>query len=89
MVQNWCHDHFERFWPKTYWPPCSPDLNFLIWSILARKAGENTHKTLESLKLSIQEARDDLDAETVRKYCNSAYGRIEAVVEANGGYIKK
>ena len=47
LVQEWLHDNFERFRPKHFWSPSSPDLNvidFAIWGMLARKACERPHK---------------------------------------------
>ena len=32
-TQQWCNNHFWNFWPKTRWPPNSPDLNPLDYSI--------------------------------------------------------
>ena len=32
-VQDWCQDNFERFWPKCFWPPSSPDLNPMDFSV--------------------------------------------------------
>ena len=90
-TQAWCHDHFQRVWPKCYWPPCSPDLNvmdFAIWGILAQKACATAHKSLDSLKRALQVAWDDLDPEMIRNSCLHAHKRMEAVVEANGGYIE-
>ena len=92
MVQQWCHDNFLQFWPKTFWPPSSPDLNvmdFAIWGILARKACEKPHSNVESLKRSLKKAWADLDEETIRNCCANAHKRLEAVVEAEGGYIEK
>ena len=49
-----------------------PDLNvmdFAIWGILARKACENPHKSIDSLKHSLKRslraAWDDIDKETI------------------------
>ena len=96
MVQNWCQDNFRkiqngRFWPKNYWPPCSPDLNvmdFAIWGMLAQKACSVRHKNIDSLKRSLQSAWDDIPEETIRSSCLSALRRLEAVVEARGGYFE-
>jgi hypothetical protein len=85
-------DNFQRFWPKSFWPPSSPDLNvmdFAIWGILARKACEKPLANVASLKRSLKKAWADLDEETIRNCCANAHKRLEAVVEAEGGYIEK
>ncbi|QQP56923.1 Transposable element tcb2 transposase [Caligus rogercresseyi] len=33
LVQDWCHRSFEHFWSKDMWPPSSPDLNPMDFSI--------------------------------------------------------
>ena len=33
MVQKWCEANFNSFWPKDFWPPSSPDLNPMDYSI--------------------------------------------------------
>ena len=87
MVQDWCQDNFDRFWPKSYWHPSSPDLNVMdysIWSILASKVRQSTHRSLNSLKVSLQQAWEDLDKETIRRFCNLASEKLKAVVKARG-----
>ena len=32
-TQKWCYENFWEFWPKSRWPPNSPDLNPLEYSI--------------------------------------------------------
>ena len=83
-----------KLWQRGYsfWSPTSPDLNvmdFAIWGILARKACEKPLSNVESLKRSLKKAWADLDEETIRNCCATAHKRLEAVVEAEGGYIEK
>ena len=54
IVQQWCQDNFQRFWPERFRPPSSPDLNvmdFFMWGILTMKACEKPHANVKSLKL--------------------------------------
>ena len=62
---------------------------FAIWGILARKACEKPHTNVESLKRSLKKVQADPDEETIRNCCANAHKRLEAVVEAEGGYIEK
>ena len=64
-------------------------MDFFIWDILARKACEKPHANVESLKRSLKKVWADLDEETIRNCCANAHKRLEAVVEAEGGYIEK
>ena len=71
-------------------PPSSPDLivmDLTIWGILARKACEKPHANAGSLKRSLKKWAD-LDQEPIRNSCANARERLEAVVEAEGGYIE-
>ena len=90
IIRQWCQDNFQRFWPKCFWPPSSPDLNVMdltIWGILARKACEKPHANVGSLKRILKKWAD-LDQEPIRNSCANAHERLEAVVEAEGGYIE-
>ena len=33
LTQRWLHDNLEDFWPKEMWPPSSPDLNPMDFSM--------------------------------------------------------
>ena len=51
-TQEWCDETFFDFVRKNEWPPSSPDLNpmdFSIWSILESRACAKPHKSAESL----------------------------------------
>ena len=90
IVQQWCQDNFQRFWPECFWPPSSTNLNvmdFVIWGILSRKACEKLHANEGSLKRSLKKWAD-LDQEPIRNSCANAHERLEAVVEAVGGNIE-
>ena len=46
-TQEWCQSYFPRFWSKEMWPPSSPDLNsmdFSVLSILEKNACSMPHK---------------------------------------------
>ena len=63
-------------------------MDFAIWGLLAQKACAVRHKNLDSLKRSLQSAWDDIPEETIHASYLNAMRRLEAVVEANGGYIE-
>src|SRR5689334_23128577 len=53
--------HFIGF---NEWPPMSPDLNplgYSVWAVLEAKACQKPHKTIDSLKKALQKAWDELD----------------------------
>ena len=47
------------------------------------------HSNVESLKRSLKKAWADLDEDTIRNCCANDNKRLEAVVEAEGGYVEK
>ena len=52
LVQNWLSENL-KFWPKEVWPPSSPDLNpldFSIWAYVQARACAQQHPNLESLR---------------------------------------
>jgi hypothetical protein len=69
-TQDWCQAEFFDFVRKSEWPPSSPDLNpmdFSIWSILEARACANPHKSVESLINALKREWEKLDQETIRR----------------------
>ena len=57
MTQEWWKRNFANYITSEEWLPYSPDLNsmdFSIWSILQASECSEPHKSLESLKQSLQ-----------------------------------
>jgi hypothetical protein len=55
LVQEWLSDNL-KFWSKEIWPPSSPDLNpldFSIWAFVQARACNHQHPNLESLRVSV------------------------------------
>lgn len=89
-VQAWCEQAFQGFWPRQMWPPSSPDLNvmdFSIWSILEGKVGTKTYSNINTLKAAIEAAWSELDAEVIRTSCSSVQRRLKQVIAAKGGHF--
>ena len=81
-----------EFWPKTFWPPQSPDLNpldYSIWWQVESKACKVRHKNLAELKLSVEEQWERMDKQYIVDVCKSFRKRVKAVIDANGGHIHK
>ena len=91
VSQNWCHDHLPRFWSKEMWPPCSPDLNpmdFSVWSILEAKACGKFHRSVDDLKRSLQRSWDEIPQEQLRAAVEAVRKRFEAVIKCKGGHFE-
>ena len=56
VTQTWLSENIPDFIDKGEWPPSSPDLNpmdFSIWSIFEKNACAKVHTNIESLKKSL------------------------------------
>ncbi|KAI6652422.1 hypothetical protein LOD99_7436 [Oopsacas minuta] len=56
MTQDWMKYNTSNFIHKEEWPPYSPYLNpmgYSVWSILENKAYSVSHNTVNSLKISL------------------------------------
>ena len=90
-TQQWISTHFPDFISPREWPPYSPDLNpmdYSVWSILEARACSKPHKNLEALKHSLTEQWDKITDEEVRTIAKNFTKRLKLCVEANGGYIE-
>lgn len=89
IVVEWSKDHVPHFWTPDFWPPNGPDLNpcdFYLWGRIEKKACATPHKNIASLKRSVTREMARLEAAEVARACKSFRGRVEAVVQANGGH---
>ena len=69
------------------WPPYSPDLNSLdysIWDYIESIAYAKPHESVKSLKKAIKKAWDEM----VKRVVDSWPGRLQTCVDAEGGYIE-
>jgi transposase len=72
------------------WPPQSPDLNPIknLWKIIKTNIQTNYQpKSIPEMKEAIQQAWDNIPAQTLRNLLRSMPSRMEAVIKANGGPI--
>ena len=71
--------------------PPSPDLNpldFFVWSHVENITNITTYNTKASLIAAIRRVFAELPPALVKKACSQFRIRIEAVIEAEGGYIQ-
>ena len=70
LTQQWCKDNFSHFVNKNEWPPSSPDINpmdFSIWSILESKVSSKNCQDTASLNNALIACWKDLSEEVVRR----------------------
>ncbi len=83
--EGWC------FWAKEEWPPHSPDLaplDYSIWDRISGIACKDSAPSIQALKRRVNAAWRNLDASYVRRVCRSFRRRLELVIGAEGGRIE-
>ena len=90
-TQAWLQKECYDFVPFSHWPLSSPDLNpldYFIWSHIENITNTTSHNTKASLITAIRRVFTELPPALVEKACSQFLIRIEAVIEAEGGYIE-
>jgi DDE superfamily endonuclease len=90
-TQDFLRENMASHWSPELWPPFSPDLNpldFSIWSVLEARVQATAHENLAALRASISREWATLDEDYVRSACRPFRRRLEQVVAAAGGYIE-
>lgn len=90
-VQQFLRNSVPGFISSQQWPPYSPDLNpmdFSIWSILEAKVSSKKHHSLEALKASLQREWNRIPQSHIRAACDAFIRRLDDVIRAKGGYIE-
>ena len=63
-VQKFCKDNFGDFWPATFWPSSSPDLNpldYAIWSKLEHSTNRTSHPSVNNLNTCLRLEWDKIE----------------------------
>ena len=90
-TQAWLQKVYYDFVPFSHWAPSSPDLNpldYFVWSYVENITNMTSHNTKASLIAAIRRVFAELQPALVEKAYSQFRIRIEAVVEAEGGYIE-
>ena len=87
-MANNLYDHIT----PNIWPHNFPDLNPLdnyVWRVVEKEVNEYPHKTKDSLKAAIARVMSDTNKEQLFRACNRDRPRIEALIDASGGFSEK
>jgi len=92
LTQKWCIDNFPSFIDKDHWPPSSPDLNpldYSIWDEFAQcinwKKVTSKDTLIEELKRAVKNIRQDV----ILQSCSAWTARLKRVLEKDGCYLHK
>ena len=88
---KWLAANFNDFTAPNVWPPNSPDLNpmdYFVWGAVDRDTNRTSSNTKAELMAKIRSVFGALPCETVARACSRFRGRVETVIEAEGGYLE-
>jgi len=91
-TQQFLQNCVPRLISSKEWPPYSPDLNpmdFSIWSILESKVSTKKYESVDALKSALVREWNKIPQAHVRSACNAFYGRLNQIIRAKGGYIEQ
>lgn len=91
VTQKWCKDHLPDFVTSEEWPPYSPDLNpmdYSVWSVLESKVCASSHTSMQSLKAALEKAWDELDPDYLRATVDDFPKRLKACIKEKGGFFE-
>ena len=80
-----------NFRKKDFWPPQSPDLNpldYSIWWHIQNRACKVRHSNTEELKSLVNRAWASMRKDYVRTVCKAFRSRQQRVIEANGQHTE-
>ena len=82
----------KGFWSKEIWPPNSPNLNpldFSVWAHVESRACHDPHPNVDSLKAAVNLQWSNLSKAYIRSCCSVFRKRVEAAIKAQGGAFEK
>ena len=91
-TQDFLRNHVPQFISSQQWPPYSPDLNpmdFSIWSILEAKVSTKKYESVEALKSALSREWKRIPQDHIRAACNAFIGRLDAIIRARGSHIEQ
>lgn len=91
VVQAWCKANFPDVISSAEWPPSSPDLNpldYSVWGIMKTKVGTVRYANLNELRRAIEKAWAELDADVIHAAVKSFPKRLKACIKAKGGIFE-
>lgn len=91
-TQDFLRARVPRLISTAEWPPYSPDLNpmdFSIWGILEAMVSTKKYQSVDCLKASLLREWEAIPQKTLRAACGAFITRLDAVIRAKGGHIEQ
>ena len=91
LTQQWCKDNFPSFIDKDHWPPNSPDLNpldYSIWDELAHAVNCDKITSKNTLIIEVKRAVGKIRQQVVLESCASWTNRLYHISQNDGDYFR-
>ena len=91
LTQQWCKDNFPSFIDKDHWPPNSPDLNpldYSIWDELAHAVNWDKITSKNTLIIEVKRAVGKIRQQVVFESCASWTNRLYHISQNDGDYFR-
>ena len=91
LTQQWCKDNFPSFIDKDHWPPNSPDLNpldYSIWDELAHAVNWDKITSKNTLIIEVKRAAGKIHQQVVFESCASWTNRLYHISPNDGDYFR-
>ena len=78
------------FWSPDIWPPNSPDLNpmeYSIWNLTNQGTGNERPSSVKALKRMVNHSWKNMDPEKIRAACRRFRSRLQRCVAEKGSYF--
>ena len=85
------HSHVPEFIEPENWPPNSPDLNpvdFSVWGALQEKVYRQEIRDIHHLKQVLLDCWDQLSQNTINRAIDQLPKRLAMVIGAQGGHVE-
>lgn len=90
LSQEWCQKHFPSFIDKDHWPPNSPDLNpldYSIWDEFVHQMNWDKVQSKQTLIEQLKRAVKRIRKEVVLESCESWTNRLYRLSNDKGNYL--
>ncbi len=89
-AQSWCKNNFEFFIPKDKWPPNSPELNpldYSLWNQISDQVQYKKVKTVNDLRREVAKAVMKIEVNYAREVIGAFLRRVYSVERNEGELI--
>ena len=88
ITQKYCEKNLPSFITKNEWPPCSPNLNpmdFTVWGYLEKMACKKLYKNIEDLKKFLRKEQERIPLKIFCASVENVNRRLKATIEKKWG----